>query len=422
MDDFASALLGDIRKATEKWRKQNEREIRDAQARARRRDTFMPIRRTTVQEAAWAIMETAYLKASANGTLPARPRQIMYAARGYIQAQTGKRLDDRYFTQTILPDFCALDPDLTSSWDIVWDARGTLVEPHTAYQLPLGTLEVRDYLAGAESRYLPSDQAADRWHTLGSTDRYGAVLFVEKEGFLPLFRAVKLAERYDLAIMSTKGVSTTAARELVDHLITKRNVPVFVIRDFDVAGFTIAGTLRRDTRRFNWKSDGAEDLGLRLADAEAEGLEAEEVYHRGANREVLTDRSKIWAKISPQLVDNGATKDEIEFLCCQRVELNAFPSDQLVRWIERKLDAAGVTKVRPEPETLAEAARHFARGIALERRAEAWQGEIDEEAGALDVDGLGAEVDELLAQHRTLSWDDAVRLIVCRRLQGKVRA
>ena len=49
----------------------------------------------------------AYLKASGGGTLPVKPRQIMYAARGHIQQRTGKKLDDRYFCQTILPDFVA---------------------------------------------------------------------------------------------------------------------------------------------------------------------------------------------------------------------------------------------------------------------------------------------------------------------------
>ena len=32
------------------------------------------------------------------------------------------------------------------------------------------------------------------------------ILFIEKEGFMPLFEAVQLAERFDLAIMSTKGM------------------------------------------------------------------------------------------------------------------------------------------------------------------------------------------------------------------------
>ena len=126
----------------------------------------------------------------------------------------------------------------------------------------LGTLEVREYLNGQESVYLPPDRDGG-WKTTGAKDRYGAVLFVEKEGFLPLFRKVKLAERYDLAIMSTKGVSTTAARTLIDTMV-QHGVPVFCIRDFDVSGFTIAGTLGRDTRRYSWTSNGAIDLGLRL--------------------------------------------------------------------------------------------------------------------------------------------------------------
>ena len=44
------------------------------------------------------------------------------------------------------------------------------------------------------------------------SNRFGAVLFIEKEGFLPLFHRVRLAERYDLAIMSTKGMRVVAAR------------------------------------------------------------------------------------------------------------------------------------------------------------------------------------------------------------------
>jgi hypothetical protein len=43
-------------------------------------------------------MPTAYLKASANGTLPANARQIMYVARPYIQQKTGQQLGDKYFT------------------------------------------------------------------------------------------------------------------------------------------------------------------------------------------------------------------------------------------------------------------------------------------------------------------------------------
>ena len=42
LDDFAAGLVADISKVTDKWRKQNEREIRDANAQSRRREAFAP--------------------------------------------------------------------------------------------------------------------------------------------------------------------------------------------------------------------------------------------------------------------------------------------------------------------------------------------------------------------------------------------
>jgi hypothetical protein len=52
-------------------------------------------------------------------------------------------------------------------------------------------------------------------------NRYGNVLFVEKQGFDELFAEVQLAARYDIAIMSTKGMSVTASRALLDRLAAK---------------------------------------------------------------------------------------------------------------------------------------------------------------------------------------------------------
>src|SRR5512132_3843687 len=142
----------------------------------------------------------------------------MYAARGKIQDRTGKSLDGRYFTQTLLPDFIAEKPDLTAGWKVVFDARGHLVEPHTNRPVPLGTLEVESYLRSLGDPYLLEPTASmPGIETSGPSGRYGALLFCEKEGFNELFREVQLGERYDLAIMSTKGVSVTAARRLVDR-------------------------------------------------------------------------------------------------------------------------------------------------------------------------------------------------------------
>ena len=85
-----------------------------------------------IKEAAWQVMPDAYRIASTGGTLPANARQIMYAARPAILELTGKtKLDDRYFTQALLPDYIEEHPEITANWDVVFDDRGSFIEPHT---------------------------------------------------------------------------------------------------------------------------------------------------------------------------------------------------------------------------------------------------------------------------------------------------
>src|SRR5512132_2314854 len=144
----SKAIIGAVQGVTAKWTKQRKAEERHAAA--HRRWEAMTYRRlVSIKEVAYEEMEAAYMKASANDTLPAKARQVMYAARGTIQERTGKPLNDQRFCQELLPNFMAGHPDLTRDWKIVWDARGHLVEPHTMRSVPLGTLEVRNYLGSA---------------------------------------------------------------------------------------------------------------------------------------------------------------------------------------------------------------------------------------------------------------------------------
>jgi hypothetical protein len=281
--------------------------------------------------------------------------------------------------------------------------------------VPLGTLEVRAYVDGGESRYLVRESQGG-WETCGPDDRFGAVLFVEKEGFMPLFRAVKLAERYDLAIMSTKGLSTTAARQLVDHLVGEKKVPVFCIRDFDLDGFKIAGTLRQGTRRYSWRSRGAIDLGLRGEDIEAWALEQEEVFYRGIGGRLLDDKEAIRRKIKPTVLSYGGTGTEVETLLTHRVELNAFPSDQLVEWIEGKLEEHGVEKVIPNDDVLLQAARGFARDAIAARHLETLNNQIAAEVNGLKLDDFRDDVVDTLADKAELAWDDVLKALVRERV------
>ena len=162
------------------------------------------------------------------------------------------------------------------------------------------------------------------------------MLFCEKEGFNPLFKAVNLANRYDLMIISTKGVSVTAARQLVDEICGDNNLPLFVLHDFDVAGFMILGTLQRDTRRYQFSNTiEVIDLGLRLDDIA--GLEREPAAATKTRSDILRD----------QLAENGATDAEIAILLNERVELNAMASDDVDR--DDRAQAEGVRPPEGHP-------------------------------------------------------------------------
>ena len=150
-------------------------------------------------------MEAAYMAASAGGTLPAKARQIYYQARPKIMALTDdKELQYGYFSQTLLPDYIE---EHGVDWDVVYDARGHFEEPHTNRRIGCGThrgpqLSQRGEGAGHPSRRFRRRERRRHRSTAGNIS---AVLFCEKEGFGPLFKAVNLANRYDLMIISSKG-------------------------------------------------------------------------------------------------------------------------------------------------------------------------------------------------------------------------
>ena len=143
----AYKIIDAVQGVTKRWAKQRKAEERSWSAAANRRNVMTRRRpHVTVKMAAWMVMERAYLKASANGTLPAHARQIMYAARPHIIREADRELGDkfdRYFTQTLLPDYIE---EKGVDWNVVFDARGHFAEPHSTRDVPLGTLQVRKYL------------------------------------------------------------------------------------------------------------------------------------------------------------------------------------------------------------------------------------------------------------------------------------
>jgi hypothetical protein len=397
--NIANDILDAVETATSKWTRQKKSEERHPGNIRYRMSRMTREPRTTQKAAAWEVMEEAYMAASSDGRLPAMARQIYYQARPKIMAMTeNKELGYGYFSQVLLPDYIE---EKGVSWNVVYDARGHLQEPHTNRRIGCGTIEIRNYLGAMRSpRITPADFSDADVETVGPSGCIAGVLFCEKEGFNPLFRAVDLANRYDLMIISTKGVSVTAARELVDRICGV--VPLFVLHDFDVAGFMILGTLQRDTRRYQFcNAVAAVDLGLRLGDIG--GLEREPAAATKTRESVLRD----------QLTENGATDEEISILLNERVELNAMASDDLIEMIERKLKANGMEKVIPSDDVLAKAYLAFHRSNELAEKFEELEAEFNEEAHDIAVPkNLRKKVGDVLKKHPDLRWDNAVQNVL----------
>jgi hypothetical protein len=51
---------------------------------------------------------------------------------------------------------------------------------------------------------------------------------------------MRIAERYDLTLMSTKGMGSTSAGQLIERLAGEARI--FVLHDFDKSGFSIVGS------------------------------------------------------------------------------------------------------------------------------------------------------------------------------------
>jgi hypothetical protein len=363
--------------------------------------------KASIKEAAYYSMEQAYMLASANNTLPANARQIMYAARPLVLELTGGRCwqDSSYFTQHLLPDFLESNPELTADWDVAYDARGRFSEPHTQQRTDLGTLEVRRYLHAWRDD-LSSEaevQVNYIYPTRGPSHRYAYALFIEKEGFSSLLQRADIANRYDIAIMSTKGMSVTAARRLVEEL-SNQDATILVLHDFDKSGFSIVNTLRSNTRRYKFdKLPKIIDLGLRLTDVQELELQSEPVIYD----------SKVDPRIN--LEESGASADECNFLVRQktacgwrgeRVELNAMTSNVFIQWLESELEGVGVRKIVPDAESLATSYRRAYRLAIVEQR-------IDETLARLeDIDiEIPKELSKQIAESidgTNKPWDIAI--------------
>jgi hypothetical protein len=318
-------ILAGLEKVTRKWTKQRKSEERQARRRSDRQ-TMWAFQRLPLKEICYAHMQLAWDRTSDQSRLPTYWRQVYYVMREICDRDPDcdRPLKDSTF-KGILEDYLV---DYEPGWDVLRGARGVFKEPHARRDdngLAMSTLNVRLYLerGPADSRIGPIPM---RFPTAGAENRIAAVLICEKEGFDELLIAAHVPQRYDLALMSTKGISALAARDLAAGI----GVPCFTLHDLDKNGFVMAAGFPFAT-----------DIGLRLTDVDDWGLTPERQHHLNPS------------KTRDNLLRNGATEAEAEFISAgQRVELNMLTGRQFIDFVEQKLDQHGVKKLIPDDNVL----------------------------------------------------------------------
>jgi hypothetical protein len=242
-------------------------------------------------------------------------RQLFYKLRPIVMDEIGEELKIENFT-AIITDYEDKNGDIPGMYR---EPRGSIYHPHRGETITLGTLMVEDYERPA-------------W-------TFDKVVYVEKEGFGEALKEVRWAERHDCMLMSSKGFTTRAAKDLVDKL-AEHDEPctIFCVHDADAWGTMIYQTFQQETKARGARKIQIVNVGLEPWEADAMGLEVETV-EAGKRRKPVAEYAR-----------DGSEGDWEDWLQTRRVELNAMTTPQFIEWLDGKM--ANYDKLIPPPDVL----------------------------------------------------------------------
>ena len=152
------------------------------------------------------------------------------------------------------------------------EPRGSIYHPHRGETITLGTLMVEEY-------------ERPIW-------TFNKLLYIEKEGANEALNEVRWPEQHDCAVLSSKGFSTRAARDLIDKLAEHDEpVTVFCAHDADGYGTVIYQTLQEATKARGARKIEIINIGLEPWEAIEMDLEVEEI-EKGKKRKAVADYVK----------------------------------------------------------------------------------------------------------------------------------
>jgi hypothetical protein len=405
--DVFAKVLWQAGKELHRDKRQADRADRAAQRRAeaaRRERDWQP----SLKAAVFHVMAEAVEQQRGGTSLPYSARSLFYKVRPLVQQFTSKPLVDTYFTQTLLPEYQRIRGTLDG---LYYEPRGELHEPHDLdgrRTTPLGTRQVLAYTPPA-------------W-------TYDKILVVEKAGLWEVLRASRIADRYDMAIITSEGYGTEACRSLLASM-PPGDVTIFSLHDADHAGYNLSAILGEETVRMPGHHVDVIDLGLTVDEAIARGMEPE-TYTRAAALPTrilprLTPAAREWFTGTESSWDHYGRPKQWQ---CRRVELNAFSSPGLIAYIEEGLARHGADrKVIPPADVIERHARDEHRSQVRDEveRIVAELVDIDaitgtlttETADALDFTIVPDLIRERLDADRRQPWRDAVAGEITRRLE-----
>jgi hypothetical protein len=316
-------------------------------------------------------------------------RQLFYWLRVVVREETGEELKISNFKKIITDYENEIGHDIPLMYH---EPRGSITHPHRNETITLGTLMVEEY-------------ERPGW-------TFNKLVYIEKEGAMEALKQNRWCERHDCAVMSSKGFSTRAARDLIDKLVeTDEPVEVFCVHDADASGTMIFQTLQQET-----KARGARKVKIVNL-----GLEPWEAIEMDLETETLDEKDRVKPVADYVREHDGNWED---WLQSNRIELNAMTTPQFLEWLDRKMAEFGSGKLVPPSDVLEQEladrlenkvrtaiTEHILREAQIDTRVTAAVAKIKKPDGAT----LARDIKRLFEQQSDRQWQDAIEAVASRR-------
>jgi DNA topoisomerase VI subunit B len=391
--DIAAQMSAEQKRADARWQQQERKEaqkqrLTDREARQQRlarieAEKAERMARPTIRDVVLELLPGA-VEVEASSGLMFNTRRLVYRIRDAVMRRTSRELTQSYFDD-LLTEIEAKHGDLSPL--LYREPRGSFLIPHRIRDAtPLGTLTVRAFRRPA-------------W-------TFNKVLLIEKDDLRLMLEQAGWADRHDALLMSSKGFTTRAARDLIDKIgETTEPVQVFCCHDADAAGTVIQHTVQHATLARAARKIEVIDLGLQPWEGVVLGLSVEQVpanYNKNDKRMRRPVGGYVRAR-----TDHAPTGETWEdWLQHSRIELNAFTSAELIAWLDGKMAAHGAGKVIPPDDILVAGFGERVRARAQSAVSDAIDRRLDAEVAAIEAEraaataSIQAEIDRITADLR----------------------